>query len=341
MSLDHGYGVLKCRAVKSKMEREDNESPHFQVLVKDNRNEYRLAINVQSIQAPVDLLYLVNNKFEHPITNQLVNLELGFHEIKESERKAGGIALDYIRGNLFDVTQMKPLPADAPGQEDDLHDIIDLYIQRTLNNQEADLYAFGEPWGPENKADKIFGFQPGRGIHNIHMNQGSKAPFARENGVYQDGGLFIHFRDRNEWVAAFFAFQSQSFHTDDRTGHPLDNIQVGTEPNPVTAADVRIIAALVNPVGEDHSKETITLINTTSEKINLSGWAIADRLKRKHPLNGFIEPGSTLRVQLSGTEIQLGNDGGILTLLNQQGIKVDGVSYTKKDAQQQGRTVIF
>lgn len=326
------------------MEREDDQSPHFQVLAKDGKNEYRLAINVKSVQAPVDLLYFVNDNFEHPITNQLLNLEFGFTEIKESERTAGGIALDYIRANLFSPNQLKALPADAPGQDDDLHDIIDLFIQRSLNNPNAALYVFGEPFGPEDKPDKIFGFRPGRGIHNIHMNQGSSGRFSQDNGVFQDGGLLIHFQDRNQWLAAFFAFQSQSFHTDDRTGNPID-ARVGTEPTlpaePVTRAEVRIVAALVNPLGADSGKETVTLLNTSSSRVNLNGWSITDRLKRKLPLDGVLEPGNTTIVKLLGTDIQLGNEGGIITLLNPQGIKVDGVSYTKKDAQEQGRTIIF
>jgi uncharacterized protein YukJ len=344
MSLSHGYGVLKGRAVKREMEREDTQSPHFQVLVKDDRDAYRIAINVKSVQAPVDLLYLVQDNFNHPIINKLESLELGFHAIPEVERKAGGIALDYIRGNLFDVKQMRPLPADAPGREDDLHDILDIYIQRSLNNPAADLYVFGEPFGPEPQADKIFGFRPGRGVHNIHMNQGNGGRFGKENGVYQDGGLLIHFRDRNQWVAAFFAFQSQSFHTDDRTGNPID-IHVGTGPELPSrvsvAADMRIVAALVNPPGADPGKETVTLLNTTAQPINLTGWALADQLKRKHLLKGTIAPDSTIRVNLSGADIQLGNQGGILTLLNPQGIKVDGVAYSKTNAQEQGRTIVF
>jgi uncharacterized protein YukJ len=344
MPLSHGYGVLKGRAVKRQMEREDTQSPHFQVLVKDDRESYRLAINVKSVQAPVDLLYLVQDNFNHPITNQLKGLGLGFHTIPQAERKAGGIALDYIRGNLFDPKQMKPLPADAPGREDDLHDILDVYIQRSLNNSEADLYVFGEPFGPEPQADKIFGFRPGRGVHNIHMNQGSSGRFGQENGIYQDGGLLIHFRDRNQWVAAFFAFQSQAFHTDDRTGNPV-NIQVGTEPelpqSSAITADIQIVAALVNPPGADPGKETVTLLNTTAHPIDLGGWALADQLKRKHLLQGTIAADSAIRVNLSGADIQLGNQGGILTLLNPQGIKVDGIAYTKTDAQQQGRTIVF
>ena len=68
--------------------------------------------------------------------------------------------------------------------------------------------------------DKYFGFLPGNGIHDIHMNQGNVGQFMQDDGVYQDGGLLIHFPDQQEWVAAFLKFQSQAWHTDDTTGHP-------------------------------------------------------------------------------------------------------------------------
>jgi uncharacterized protein YukJ len=344
MSLDKGYGILKCQAVDRALERDDQKSPHFQVLGRAGQDSYRLAINVKSTQKPFDLLYWIDDNFQHPITQQLVTLELGFNALEPSEQKAGGIALDYIRGNLLDVSKMRPLPADAPGQEDDLHDLLDLYIQRALNNADVDLYVFGEPWPPEAKPDKIFDFKPGQGIHNIHMNQGSKKPFGQENGVYQDGGLFLHFRDRDQWVAAFFAFQSQSFHTDDQTGNPLPG-RVGTESitrtENVVQAAVQIVSALVNPTGSDPGRETVTLVNTTRSSIDLEGWMLADRFKRKQVLSGTIEASSTRTISLSGQEMQLGNDGGIITLLNPEGIKVAGVSYTKSNAQQQGRLVVF
>ena len=39
--------------------------------------------------------------------------------------------------------------------------------------------------------DKIFGFLPGNGIHDIHMNQGNSSRFVRDDGVWQDGGLLM------------------------------------------------------------------------------------------------------------------------------------------------------
>src|ERR687886_274125 len=281
------YGVLKGRAVAGKTEN-DQKSPHYQVHVKDNKQSYRLAINVKSVQAPFDLLYFVDDNFQHSITDKLTALDLGFHPLPS---KPGDVALDYIRGNLFKVTQMKPLPYNVPGPDNDLNELIDLYIQRAINSDQAVVYAFGQKWGPEDKADKIFGFRPGNGVHDMHMNQGSSGTFQKDNGIYQDGGLLIHFPERNQWVAAFFAFQSQSFHTDDIRGNPLPDVSgqpipdVPDTPPDITLPDgkVRIIAALVNPIGDDPGKESVTLINTIPDTVDKNGWALADSLKRKSP----------------------------------------------------------
>ncbi|MBW4568388.1 MAG: DUF2278 family protein [Tolypothrix carrinoi HA7290-LM1] len=350
MNLDQGYGVLKCQAIAGKIEL-GTDTPHYQVHVNDGKFSYRLAVNVRSSQKPFDLLYLVENSFEHYITDKLKKLDFGFTKIAETDRKAGGIALDYIRANLFKVTNMKPLPFNLPGENNDLNELIDSYIQRAIETK-AVIYAFGEPWGvekKEDKPDKIFGFEPGRGIHNIHMNQGNSGSFAKENGVYQDGALLIHFpsaiASQEYWVGAFFAFQSQSFHTDDSTGNPI-NKKVGTEPPdpsvPAVKARVKIVAALVNPLGEDSGKESVTLINSSPEQIDLSGWTLTNKLKQKQLLDQLkIAPSASVTVPLNKEKIQLSNDGGIITILNQEGIKVDGVSYTKEDAKDQGWTIVF
>ena len=39
--------------------------------------------------------------------------------------------------------------------------------------------------------------------------------------------------------------------------------------------------------------------------------------------------------------VQLSNQGGIITLLDGHGLKVDGVSYTKAQAQHEGQTIVF
>lgn len=57
-------------------------------------------------------------------------------------------------------------------------------------------------------------------------------------------------------------------------------------------------------------------------------------------LSGTIHSGAAITVKLS-QEVQLGNKGGIVTLLNDKGLKVDGVSYTAQQAQKEGWTIVF
>ncbi|HEY9710099.1 MAG TPA: hypothetical protein V6D48_17970, partial [Oculatellaceae cyanobacterium] len=65
-------------------------------------------------------------------------------------------------------------------------------------------------------------------------------------------------------------------------------------------------------------------------------------LKRKLPLKGIsLKPGAVVTVPLTGQDIQLGNNGGIITLLDSKGIKIDGVSYTKDVVKKQGWTIVF
>jgi hypothetical protein len=55
---------------------------------------------------------------------------------------------------------------------------------------------------------------------------------------------------------------------------------------------------------------------------------------------GPLPAGATLEVVVSG-DIQLGNQGGAITLLDGAGLKVSGVSYTTAPAKQEGWTIVF
>jgi uncharacterized protein YukJ len=323
------YGVLKGKAVGAKRE-DGDQTPHYQVHIVSDNQHFRIAVNVKSQASPSELLFLVDDNFQHPITNGLPNLPQGFNLLQS---KPGGSALDFIRGNLFDRSKMRLLPSSLPGPDNDLSDQLEHYISRAIQEPDALVYAFGQRWGPEpNTKDKVFDFLPGNGVHDIHMNQGNIAPFIADDGVWQDGGTLIYFPSTNQWVATFLAFQSQSWHTDDVTGHTIKD---------VTQADlvVRIVGALVNPIGPAPEHETVTILNASPNAINLQGWQIADKLKNKHGLSGTLNPGTTLLIALPPT-VQLGNKGGIITLLN-KGLKVDGVSYTEEQAKKEGWTVVF
>jgi uncharacterized protein YukJ len=264
--------VLAGRVIDRRAEG-NTDTPHFQIRVRGGDTEFRVAVNVLSQQSPPELLYVADEAFTHPQVQTLPDLPEGFTALPS---RAGGLALDYLRGNLFDRLAMRPLPASKPGPDNDLADKLDHYVARAATDPTARLYAFGQRWGPEpGLPDKVFGFSPGNGIHDIHMNQGNSGHFRSDDGVWQDGGLLLHYPATDQGVAIFLAFQSQSWHTDDHTEHTLPDLPT-PGPAPTPGPDepdhlVRILAALVNPVGPAPEHETVTLINTSPQDLDLRG----------------------------------------------------------------------
>ncbi len=325
------YGVLKGRP--SEYHRGTPSNEHFQVLINRGNDPHRIAINTKSNVQPSQLLYYSDSDFKHEITNALTNSGLsdGFTPLQTGP---GGLALDFIRRNLFDVEQMKPLPPQGPKADDDLNDQFEYFISQAIDSLDSVVYAFGEHW-TDHVPDKIFPLiNPSKGIHDIHMNQGNPmGRYSNDNGVWQDGGILIHYPSAAKWAAVFTAFQSQSFHTDDQTGHPLGDYHHGGNNLHENQYPVRIIAGLINPKGDDTGKEFIILLNKGPGIINLNGWQILDKFKNADTLaNIVIQPHSTLRVELTGKGAQLSNKGSNITLLSPDGLKVDGVTYTKDDA---------
>jgi len=342
------YGILKGKAIE--VRQGSGQSPHYQVYVVDDTTDYRIAMNVQSALSPSELEYLIDDRFKHPITSLLEEIPLGFTKIAS---KPGTTALDYIRANLFDRQKMRVLPFNLPGLDNDLNEKIDSVMQRAVADEEAVVYAFGERWGPENnKKDKYFGFLPGNGIHDIHMNQSNVGTFVKDDGVWQDGGVIVHFPSQQQWVAIFLKFQSQGWHTDDKTGHTIGErepvITPGgpkpSDPPPLpTTGDpqglVRIVAALVNSV-QSPEVEMVTLVNASPREIDLQGWALADTQKNKQKLTGKLKAGEARALRVD-KPVALSNKGGIITILDATGLKVDGVSYTKAQASSPGWTIVF
>ena len=85
----------------------------------------------------------------------------------------------------------------------------------------------------------------------------------------------------------------------------------------------------------------MTLLNATPQAIDLAGWQIADQQKHKQTLAGTRSRAGETRQIVLEPPVQLGNKGGIITLLDDHGLKVHGVSYTKADADREGWTVVF
>jgi uncharacterized protein YukJ len=330
------YGVLACRVLDSRAEGGAG-APHFQIRGRGGEQDFRIAVNVLSQESPSELLYTADDAFDHPVLTALPGLPDGFTVLPDTP---GQSALDFVRGNLFDRASMRPLPPRAPGPDNDLADKLHHFVDRAAADPTARLYAFGERWGPENGLpDKIFGFSPGNGVHDIHMNQGNTGQFRRDDGVWQDGGLLLHFPAAEQWVAVFLAFQSQSWHTDDSTGHTLPTLRaVGPVAGPEEPDHlVRIVAALVL----DGGRPTVTLLNTGPRDVDLTGWALTDVREHRMPLpSATLRAGDTARVAVQ-PDLLVDDAGGLLSLLDPAGLKVDGVAYTGRQAREPGRTIVF
>jgi uncharacterized protein YukJ len=221
------YSVLKGRIAECRQER-DRHAPHYHIRVRVAGADARVSINVQSYErSRPDLLHFVDDDFQHPITQRLAQLDEGWHG---GDSGPAGVAVDYLRGGMLSREQMRAIAHDRPGANNDLNDRLDALIRGACDDPEVELYAFGSSWGPEpTEPDEVFGFLPGRGVHDVHMNQGNPHHdrHADDNGTWQDGALFLRLKREPRWVAVFLAFQSQQW-------------QRGDSGSPVSEADDRL-----------------------------------------------------------------------------------------------------
>ncbi len=63
-------------------------------------------------------------------------------------------------------------------------------------------------------------------------------------------------------------------------------------------------------------------------------------MKHRMPLGGSIDAGATATTAVQ-KPMELSNKGGIVTLIDERGVKVHGVSYTREQARTPGLTVVF
>ena len=214
------YTLFSGRVIDRRAET-TGKSPHYHILLEGAGQRFRVAVNTRSGTSrsrSSELLYFADNDFRHEITTRLARVDDG---IRLLDPRPSGLALDYQRGGMFDRHHMRRIPASRPGPRNDLVDEIDERIDRQLADPAGRLHAYGTRWGPErNDPDHVFGFVPGNGIHDVHMNQGNRDEHVHDNGAWSDGGLIFHEAAQNRWCAIFLAFQTQTWRTDDE-GDPI------------------------------------------------------------------------------------------------------------------------
>ena len=346
------YGVLKGKVLQ--FTRDNDTSPHSELLVNAADELLRVSVNVRSSQGHRSqrlIEYKLVQDLGHPVIPHLRSLSAGWHDLALGNQRH--LAIDYIRSNLFRPSEMRPIIHSAPGPNNDLFELLEALLKKSVVQEEAWIYAYGERWGPEwSVRDPVFRFLPTSGVHLVHMNQGDPGD---SNTIFTDGALLFDFPQQQRAMGIFLKFQNQHWHTDDQQGYPLpdspqspviQSAETVNTPWPVLPAEspyrlARIVAIVPNPKAQDAGRETVTLLNLSSQPLSLNGWRLVDHQRRSEQLRGGMTAYERKLIILNPEKIYLANQGGTLTLLNHQSLKVDGVSYRAEDVATPGTVLTF
>ncbi len=212
-------------------------STHYQITMQASGGPFTVAVNIESVDGS-EVLYAIVENFTPPDKAALLALPMGMTALDSAP---GGLALDFVRSTVVVPPATDPTPMITlaqmillPKTEDAgastqiagssiephkrhhsppsaLQNAVTALLDSTIADANGVIYAFGSAFADAGQVD---------GIHDIHMNQGNPLNnHGGDNGVWQDGALFIHLPATATWTAVFIAFQTQSWTTDD-AGNP-------------------------------------------------------------------------------------------------------------------------
>lgn len=357
-----GYGLWKgtLTAWDINDARTDPNTPHGHIkYTDDSGRELDCAINVKSSDIVTEVVYWKfsgpDNYFPdtHPIIAKLKALtERRFYEASSPTDSPLGLHIDLLRDGFINLKDGHIPPWNTPGvPNDDIVDFLSGFVQKGVDRN-AEVYLFGQQYFPSKN-----------GIHQIHMVQGSflnedHPNWQKENGVHQDGGIFLHFADEDKWEAFFIAFASQAWKTDDKTGYPATEQTLGqfllsgqppvvgpgepgepVEPPVEGSSSVKIQAALVNPDGPDNNPEheLIRVENTGGGDVDISDYFFENQNGATQKLalpNGgkpLVPAGEQVEF-LAGKCYLPNNRDGRIMLKNPSKKVVDMVEYRREQA---------
>lgn len=217
------YSVLAGRPVAGKVV--TGASTHYQITMNAPGGPFTVAVNIQSVDGS-EVLYAIEEGFTPPDEAGLLALPMGVTRLKSAP---GGLALDFVRSQvggrpMITREQMTLLPQmGAKGANEEermlnraraaaLQNAVVTLLNMTIADKNGVMYAFGSAFPNTARVT---------GIHDVHMNQGNPAKsHGKDNGVWQDGALFIHLPSKQTWTAVFIAFQTESWRTDS-AGNPV------------------------------------------------------------------------------------------------------------------------
>ncbi len=217
------YGFVKCKLATAPSQKSKPSSSETQYHVHatlavanddGGATNWDTAINVGTDDADDLLRYKLVYDFHHPIRTKLAAAAGGFSDLTGVGEPP---ALDFLRGDILADT--------GPWRDSDVLDGSEevepvkslLRLLRKAHAGELDVYIFGRTYT-----------HGGKGIHDVHMNQGSSGKHFRNNGndhndhndVWQDAAVIVDLGS-GKWAAYFTAFTQQTVPTDE-LGNPTE-----------------------------------------------------------------------------------------------------------------------
>jgi P pilus assembly chaperone PapD len=88
-------------------------------------------------------------------------------------------------------------------------------------------------------------------------------------------------------------------------------------------------------------RKSVTLTNLTTHRVSLASWKLHNSAGQAQELpgNAVLNPMSTGGFEVP--KLHLSSNGDIITLVNEAGLKVDGVSYNSQQGNMEGRPIVF
>jgi uncharacterized protein YukJ len=281
-------------------------------------------VNVESDTGFDVVFWVVDPLTNHPLLASLPGLPSGFSTVARNADHA----LDFVKAPLFDFSRGRVLPPSGNASSDDLQDLLSLFLNQ-CKDAGGEVYAFGAKFDQNlhKPIDIEFGNTDGlHGIHDIHLNQGNVGNHSGDNEVFHDGGLVLAFPDR--FLGLFIGFQTQRIPTD-----------AAGNASPGAKAISQILGGGPQPLPIPTPTPTPTPGPTPPPVARPIVYI--DKNARVTPVNTTIGAGESVLLPLDGNGVQLGNQGGTLSLQDDHNIQVDVVTYTADDASLEDRYVRF
>ena len=206
------YGFVKGRLMSApvlKGSRHRNETQyHLRFSMTADGQRWDAAVNVGTDDEHDLLKYKLVADFRHPLLATLAGAEQGARELTGLRKLP---ALDFVRSDVLEGTGPWHDSAAMDGSDGAEPAASVQRLLETAREQGFDVHLFGR-------------FYEGGdlGVHDVHMNQGSRGSFVHHEGsdrndhndVWQDGAVFVE-DGQSRWTAFFAAFNQQFVPTDD------------------------------------------------------------------------------------------------------------------------------